>query len=156
MGQLAGAGEASILEVGVEDEWKKGIGMARKMSRKRRKEAFLMAASEAFEGLETWYDEHPEATFGEIEQEARRRRRELMGKALEVLVNGRDNGVRVEGVQCEQCSAEMDFKGYLPWTVRGLEGDTKLERAYYVCPECKGETIFPPGSGTGVAGRPLE
>jgi hypothetical protein len=156
MQQLAGGGGASILETGVEDEGWKGMVMARKMSRRRRKEAFLMAASEAFDGLEEWYDEHPESTFGEIEQEARRRRRELMGKALEVLVNGRDNGVQVEGVECEQCGAEMDFKGYLPWTVHGLEGDAELERAYYVCPECKGETIFPPRPETRVAERPLE
>jgi hypothetical protein len=130
--------------------------MARKMSRRRRKEAFLMAASEAFEGLENWYDQHPEATFGQIEQQARRSRRELMGKALEVLVNGRDNGVQVEGVHCEQCGTEMEFKGYLPWTVRGLEGDTRLERAYYVCPECEGETLFPPGQETGLAKGSLE
>jgi hypothetical protein len=126
------------------------------MSRKRRKEEFLLAASEAFERLEDWYDEHPEATFGEIEQEARRRRRELMSKALEVLVNGRDNGVQVEGVHCKQCGAQMDFQAYLPWTVRGLEGDAKLERAYYVCPECEGETFFPPGPKAGAARRPLE
>lgn len=130
--------------------------MARKMSRKRRKEAFLMAASEAFEGLEEWYDAHPEATFGEIEQEARRRRRELMGKALEVLVNGRDNGVQIEGVHCERCGKEMEFQGYPPWTVRGLEGDTRLERAYYVCPDCEGETIFPPGPETRTARGSLE
>jgi hypothetical protein len=130
--------------------------MARKMSRKRRKEVFLMAASEAFERLEEWYDEHPEATFGEIEREARRRRRELMGEALEILVNGRDNGMQVEGVPCAQCGGEMDFKAYLPRTVRGLEGDTKLERAYYVCPECKGETIFPPGPETGAAQGSME
>ena len=89
--------------------------MARKMSRKRRKEVFLMAASEAFERLEEWYDQHPKATFGEIEQEARRRRRELMGQALEILINGRDNGVQVEGVHCKACGKEMDFKGYPPW-----------------------------------------
>jgi hypothetical protein len=126
------------------------------MSRRRRKEAFLIAASEAFERLEAWYDEHPEATFGEIEQEARCRRRELMGKALEVLVNGRDNGVQVEGPKCVQCGVEMDFRGYLPWTVRGLEGDAELERAYYVCSECEGETLFPPRSETRAAERPLE
>jgi len=156
MGQLAGAGEASILEVGVEDEWKKGIGMARKMSRKRRKEAFLMAASEAFEGLETWYDEHPEATFGEIEQEARRQRRELMGKGLEILVNGRDNGVRPEGVPCPRCGEEMEFEKYLPWTIHGLEGDPVLERAYYVCHRCAGETFFPPRPEASAAKGPLE
>ncbi len=46
--------------------------MTCRMSRRRRKEAFLMAASEMFEGLEKWYDERPEATFGEVEQEAPR------------------------------------------------------------------------------------
>ena len=141
---LASADWASILEPGGEDKRWKGTVMARKMSRKRRKEAFLIAASEAFEKLEEWYDEHPEATFGEVEREARRRRRKLMGKTLEILVNGRDNGVQPEGVHCQQCGAQMDFKDYLSWTVRGLEGDTELERAYYVCPECKGETFFPP------------
>ena len=79
-----------------------------------------------------------------------------MGKALEVLVNGRDNGVQVEGGECEQCGGEMEFQEYLPWTVRGLEGDTELERAYYVCPKCEGETIFPPGPETGAEERPLE
>ena len=116
----------------------------------------MMAASEAFEGLEEWYDKHPEATFGEIEQEARRRRREMMGKALEVVINGRDNGVEVEGIYCERCGAEMELKMYLPWTVHGLEGDSELERAYYVCPECKGETIFPPGQETGTEEGSLE
>ena len=126
--------------------------MVRKMSQKRRKEAFLIAASESFEGLEEWYDEHPDATFREIEQEARRCRRRLMGKALEIVINGRENGVQVEGVHCEQCGAGMEFKGYLGRTVRGLEGDSRLERAYYVCPECKGETVFPPGQEAAAEG----
>ena len=32
-----------------------------------------------YEQLEAWYDEHPDASFGEIEAEARRQRREMMG-----------------------------------------------------------------------------
>lgn len=64
--------------------------MARQMSRQQRKEAFLAAAGETYDALEEWYDAHPQATFGEIEEEARHRRRELMGQALEILVNGRD------------------------------------------------------------------
>ena len=40
----------------------------------------------------------------------------------------------------------MEYKGeQYARTIRGLEGDTRLERAYYVCPQCSGETIFPPG-----------
>jgi hypothetical protein len=98
-----------------------------------------------YERLEDWYDAHPEATFGEIEQKARQLRREMMGEGLGIVINGRDTGYRVEEVECEGCEGEMEFHGYLPWTVSGLEGDTRLERAYYVCPECEGETFFPPG-----------
>lgn len=130
--------------------------MTRQMSRSKRKAAFLAAAEEMFEGLENWYDGHPEATFGEIEQEARRQRRELMGRALEILVCGRDNGIRIEGVLCARCGEEMEFERYLPWTIYGLEGDTVLERAYYVCPQCEGETIFPPRPEAATAEGPLE
>jgi len=130
--------------------------MARRMSRKERKAAFVTAAGKAYEELETWYDDHPEATYGEIEIEARQQRRKLMGRGMEILVNGRDTGQRAEGVRCTRCREEMEFKGYLAWTVRGLEGDAVLERAYYVCPSCEGETIFPPGPEVESAGGSLE
>jgi hypothetical protein len=115
------------------------------MSRSKRKATFLAAAEETYDALERWYDAHPEATYGELELEARRQRRRLMGRALEIVVNGRDTGMRAEGVRCRGCGGGMDFKAYLPWTICGLEGDVRLERAYYVCPECEGETLFPPG-----------
>lgn len=118
--------------------------MTRQMSQSNRKEAFLAAADEMYETLATWYDAHPEATSGEIESEARKEGRELMGKALEILVNGRDTGFQVEAVCCERCGEQMEFKDCPGWTVYGLEGDTRLERAYYVCPQCEGETVFPP------------
>jgi len=119
--------------------------MTRRMSKEQRKEAFLAVADETFEELEKWYDAHPEATFGEIEEEARRRRRELMGKALEIIVNGRDSGYQVEGVQCDKCGAAMEYKGeQFQRTIYSLEGDVSLDRAYYVCPKCEGETFFPP------------
>ena len=131
--------------------------MARRMSRQQRKEAFLAVASETYDELEGWYDAHPEATFGEVEEEARKKRRELMGKALEILVNGRDTGYEVEGVECAKCGRWMEYKGErFKRTVYSLEGDVRLERAYYVCPECEGETFFPPGQETGVAGGSLE
>jgi len=116
------------------------------MTREKRKEAFLTAASEMYDELEDWYDEHSEATFGEIEEEARRRRRELMGKGLELLVNGRDTGYQIEGLNCAKCKQKMEYKGqHYRRTIYSMEGDVRLERAYYVCLECEGETIFPPG-----------
>jgi hypothetical protein len=116
----------------------------------------MRAAEEMIDKLEAWYDAHPEAGFGEIEEQARGERRELMGKVLEVVVNGRDTGFQLEPPCCETCGMEMEFKDYHDWTVHGLEGDTRLERAYYVCPECEGQTLFPPGPEAAAAPGSLE
>ena len=125
--------------------------MSHPQSRARRKAAFMAEAERMYEELENWYDQHPQASFGEIEAEARKRRRKLMGKTLEQLVNGRDTGLQVEAPKCEHCGEAMELEGYCGWGVHGLEGDSRLERAYYTCPHCKGQTLFPPGSETEIA-----
>jgi hypothetical protein len=118
--------------------------MPRPLSREQRRATFVQAAGQLFDILEDWYDQHPAATFGELEAEARRQRRRLMGPALALLVNGRDRGLQVEPPSCPQCAQPMEFQGYRPRTVVGLEGDTRLERAYYTCPRCPRTTHFPP------------
>jgi hypothetical protein len=130
--------------------------MYRQLSRAQREAIFLEQAVGMYSALEEWYDEHPEASFGEREEVARSLRRELMGKALAVLINGRDTGHQLEAPECEGCRREMTFKGHHSWGISGLEGETRLMRAYYSCPECEGETLFPPGSEAETSSRPLE
>lgn len=130
--------------------------MYRNMSRAQREAVLLEQAVRMYRKLEDWYDEHPEASFGEIEEVARRLRREMMGEALVVLINGRDTGYQLEAPQCQACGQEMEFKDYRGWWVRGLEGDTRLMRAYYGCPECEGETFFPPRRETEATSGSLE
>jgi hypothetical protein len=119
--------------------------MYRQMSRAQREAAFLERAAQMYSALEDWYDQHPEASFGEIEAEARHQRRELMGEGLAVLINGRDTGYQLQAPPCTACGQAMEFKGQRRWRISGLEGETALMRAYYVCPSCEGETLFPPG-----------
>jgi hypothetical protein len=126
--------------------------MAPTKSRSQREAAFLQAAGEMYERLEAWYDAHPAATFEELEQELRQQRRELMGGAVATLIVGRDSGYQPSAPPCHQCGQPLAFEGYRPWTVKGLEGDSVLERAYYVCPACAGEAFSPSGSETGFAG----
>ena len=127
--------------------------MARRMSRAQRRAAFLAEADKMFDALEAWYDDHPDASFGEIEREARVQRRAFMGQVLGITVNGRDTGVQVDPPRCSICGCQMTFEDYRDWTVRGLEGDTTLERAYYVCPRCERQGLFPPGPQAEVAPR---
>lgn len=119
--------------------------MTRPMSRKERKAAFMRKAEQMFAELEDWYDQHPEASFEEIEGAARQARRKMMGSALGIVVNGRDVGKTEEAPRCDQCGEALVFKDYRSKTIYGLEGETKLERAYYVCAVCEKQTLFPPG-----------
>jgi hypothetical protein len=130
--------------------------MRRLQSRHQRQAEFLEAATQMYDQLEAWYDQHPAASFGEIEAEARQARRELMGVGLAVLINGRDTGFQLEAPPCPHCGQPQHFVGYRPWRVSGLEGETELQRAYYVCRGCEAQTFFPLGSETEVARRSLE
>ncbi len=75
-----------------------------------------------------------------------------MGGTLETLIVGRDSGFDVEPPRCPKCGQPMEFEGYHPWTVKGLEGDSKLERAYYTCPAC-GEQGFSPSGPEAAAAQ---
>jgi hypothetical protein len=130
--------------------------MYRQMSRAQREAVFLEKAAQMYAALEDWYDEHPEAGFGEIEAEARRLRHELMGEGLAVLINGRDTGHQLEAPPCSVCGHAMEFKGHRRWGISRLEGETTLMRAYYVCPKCEGETLFPPGPEAAATSGSLE
>ena len=101
--------------------------MTRKQSREKRHASFLAAAERLFSEMEDWYDQHPGASFEEIEAEARKRRRAFMGKSLEIWINGRDNGYQAEGVRCKQCGEiERLIEGYRPWGIQGLEGGNQV------------------------------
>jgi hypothetical protein len=130
--------------------------MTRPMSRELRYETADREASRIYRELEAWRDAHPDATYDEIEQEVRRRRPELMSTFIALLINGRTTGMQPEAPHCPECGSEMSFEGYRPWRVRGLEGETALERAYYRCLKCKRQGFFPPGRAVGPAGRPSE
>jgi hypothetical protein len=130
--------------------------MRQTLSRAERDAAFAAAAQKLHAGLEDFCDQHADASFGEIEQEARRLRRVLMAETLAIVVNGRDDGYRQERPRCQQCDGPMDFEGYRRWGVSSLEGDVQLRRAYYLCPACSGQGFSPPGSQTETASGSLE
>ena len=116
---------------------------ARQTSNEAREE-FLKRAEEAWDRFNAWHQEHPEATFDEMEEELGQQRRGILGDFLELSLRQGDLGATPEAPSCKQCGKPMVFKGYPEKTIQGLEAEAKLPRAYYVCPACQ-EGIFPPG-----------
>jgi len=93
--------------------------MSRPPAPARRQAAFMEEAKRMYAQLEDWYDAHPQASFGEIAAKARQCRRELMGRALAQLVNGRDTGAQVELPRCKQCDLRAIENGvFMDWKAR--------------------------------------
>ena len=125
--------------------------MPGRKSRTQRKAEFMKAADAMYESMEDWYDAHPAASFEEIEEALRQQRRGLMGSTLETLIVGRDSGFEVQPRMCSKCGQPLTFEGYRGWTVKGLEGDSKLARAYYTCPACGEQGFSPSGPEAALA-----
>lgn len=108
------------------------------------REEFLKRAEELWDEFNAWQDDHPEATFDEMEEEIGEQRRAVLGELLELSLRRKDLGATPEAPSCEKCGRPMKFKGYARKKIQGLEVDAEIPRAYYVCPNC-GVGISPPG-----------
>ena len=116
------------------------------------REKFIDRATDLWDNFNAWYRAHPEATFDEIEEQLGQQRRGFLGEFLELNLRQGDLGATVEAPYCPKCGEPMEFKGYPSKTVRGLDVDAKIPRAYYYCPTCK-VGIFPPGSTATIEER---
>jgi hypothetical protein len=128
---------------------------AKRQTRAQARAEFLDRAGQLWDELNAWYQTHPQATFKELEFQLRPLRRKLMGQTLALVLSQGDLGARPEAPRCEKCGQPMGFKGYPGKTVHGLEGDSRLHRAYYHCPACE-VGLFPPGSPTEIAAGRVE
>ena len=108
------------------------------------REEFLERAGELWDEFDAWYEANPEATFDEIDEYLGRRRRAVLGELLELRLRQGDLGATPEAPRCRRCGKAMEFKGYLPKSVQGLDIGAEISRAYFHCPTCK-EGVFPPG-----------
>jgi len=119
------------------------------------RQEFVAHMLEMWDTFNEWYDAHPEATFDEMEAQLGRQRREVLGEVIELSLRQRGLGAKAEGERCPRCGREMEFKGYREKTVRGLEVDVRLPRAYYYCSGCRAG-FFPPGPSAEIEGGELE
>jgi YgiT-type zinc finger domain-containing protein len=105
-------------------------------------------SEEIIVGMWEWRDQHPQASFGEIEVELDRRLCELRARMLADVAVASAKAEREawsEAEQCPNCGAALKPNGKKERTLQTRGGqEVKLEREYGVCPKC-GQGIFPPG-----------
>jgi uncharacterized protein with PIN domain len=105
-------------------------------------------SEEIISGMAEWRQQHPKATFREIEEEVDKRLSVLRARMLSDAAMRSAQAEWQEGVGsaiCPTCGTKLEKKGKKK---RGLQTrggqEVELEREYGVCPKC-GQGIFPPG-----------
>ena len=95
-------------------------------------------SDEILSGMTEWRQQHPTATFREIEAEVDKRLSVLRARMLSDAAIGRV-------ARCPACGARLEQNGKKKRKLQTRGGqEVELEREYGVCPKC-GQGIFPPG-----------
>jgi len=105
-------------------------------------------SEEIISGIAEWRQQHPLATFRELEEEVDRRLSVLRAKMLADAALG---SAQMEWandsreVLCPGCGKPLEKKGKKKRRLQTRGGqEVELEREYGECPTC-GQGIFPPG-----------
>jgi hypothetical protein len=116
------------------------------MPRPLPRERWLAEAAERFAALDVWRQEHPQATWTEIETAIETQLGPLRAQVLgETAMASDATDFQGERPVCPQCGGSLIAAGPRPRHLRG-EGDLPiaLERTYARCPVCE-TGLFPPG-----------
>jgi len=105
-------------------------------------------SEEIISGMAEWRQEHPKATFREIEAEVDKRLSVLRARMLSDAAIRSVQAEWEEGSRealCPTCGASLERNGKKKRKLqtRGNQ-EVELDREYGVCPQC-GQGIFPPG-----------
>ena len=105
-------------------------------------------SEEMMKSVAEWREQHPRATFREIEEEIDQGLSRLRAKMLSDTAN-RSEKAEWEGSDagqmCPDCGAKIIKKGKKKRVLLTRDGrEVVLDREYAVCPAC-GQGIFPPG-----------
>jgi YgiT-type zinc finger domain-containing protein len=104
-------------------------------------------SEEIVSGVAEWRQQHPRATFREIEEEVDKRLSVLRARMLSdaAISSAQADWEEVDReVVCPTCGVKLEKKGKKKRKLETRGGrEVELEREYGVCPKC-GQGIFPP------------
>lgn len=102
-------------------------------------------SEEVISGMTEWRQQHPNASFREIEEEVDKRLAALRARMMTDVAVQSAQTEWEEGAVCPSCGVELVKKGKKKRELQTRGGqEVELEREYGVCPRC-GQGIFPPG-----------
>jgi hypothetical protein len=108
------------------------------------KAEMLKRFEQEIDELLNWREGSEPPTLSQMEEELLKRRKAISQAMIEGLLSGEENQGPVEAPACPQCHVAMENKGKREKVVETRLGTLRMEREYYVCPQC-GEGFFPPG-----------
>jgi YgiT-type zinc finger domain-containing protein len=104
-------------------------------------------SDEILSGVAEWRQQHPKATFREIEEEVDQRLSQLRARMLSdaaIASASADWGESEKKPLCPNCGSELKARGKKKRKIQTRGGrEVELEREYGICPKC-GQGIFPP------------
>lgn len=113
-------------------------------------EAWRSLNAEMLAEMTAWRQEHPRATFHEIEQAVDQRIAQARARLLEQVAQASPatdwrTTPPAEHPTCPQCGTRLRRSGTHPRQLQTQGGQAiTLKRSYGVCPDC-GTGFFPPG-----------
>ena len=117
------------------------------MERKDYTQKWQAMREEIISGVAEWRQQHPKATFREIEEEVDQRLSEMRAQMLSdaaIASASADWEESDEQPKCPNCGAELQAKGKKKRKMQTRGGrEVELDREYGICPKC-GQGIFPP------------
>lgn len=112
-------------------------------------EVWKRATAAALAAIVEWRQEHPHASFDEIEDAITQRMRPLREQVLTDIIHTSTQTAFGEGTErpvCPTCGSRLQAKGRKRRTIVTHQGETiSLERTGGHCPRCNAG-LFPPGS----------
>ncbi len=116
------------------------------MTRPLPRDRWLADATERFAALDAWRQDHPAATWDEIEAAVDAQLGPLRAAMLgDTAMASEATDLRGDRAGCPSCGARLHGAGRRRRTLRGEhEQGITLERIYARCPSC-GDGLFPPG-----------
>jgi hypothetical protein len=118
-----------------------------KFTRAQKEAKLRKAADELIDRLLAWDEENRSPNLTQIEDEVLALRQRFGQEAVTVLLAGQEAQQPVANPQCEQCGAEMRYKGQKERAVESRVGGLAIERGHYYCACCQ-SGFFPPGQAT--------